>query len=112
MPAPDTTHEDLTRQLSKLIAALDRQRMEELGVPAAADTAEVLRKVHGLLTQVTSGKPADGPRNGRLDDYLGRDWVEENPWSMPYLSRIGRLLTTFPGKPPTDEHDDSTLGNP
>lgn len=83
----------LARQLSKLIAALDKQWQEELGGPEAPATALVLQKAQRLLTRSMGGQPLELADGRRLADHLGRDWMEANPWAAGHIARIDSLLT-------------------
>lgn len=80
------------RQLSKLIAALERQWREELGGPEAAATALVLRKAHGLLKVANADQPAVFAPGQRLRDYLGAAWVDLNPWAAGPIDKIDATL--------------------
>ena len=91
-----SAHDDPARQLSKLIAALERQRREELGGPEAAATALVMHKAHRLLTAVTAaGQLAELAPSQGLRLYLGAEWVEANPWAAGPIEKIDAALKRF-----------------
>ena len=84
---------ELARQLSKLIAALERQRQAELGMPEAAVTAAVLQRTHRLLMALNAGQAAAGLDGATLTGYLDAAWLEANPWAAGPVARIETLLT-------------------
>ena len=92
---PNSADDDLARQLSKLISAMERQRREELGGPEAARTELALRRTHRLMTDINGNKPPDPEASLGLARYLGTDWVDENPWAVTYLNRIETALRTI-----------------
>ena len=83
----------LSRDISKLIAAIEREWREELGGAEAAQTETVLRKVHRLLT-ILNQDHLDREFD-RLQTQIGPDWLESHPWAMPYVLRIDAALTTM-----------------
>lgn len=94
MPAPA----DLPRQLSKLVAALERQWQEELGSPAAAATASVLHRTQRLLRAVASGQAPHhlGDQGFRGD--LDAGWIEENSWAVKHLASIDAAIKQLPAR--------------
>jgi hypothetical protein len=87
------TSEHLSRDISKLIAAIEREWREELGGPEATLTETVLRKVHRLLTMLKQDSP--DRKLERLQTQIGPDWLESHPWATPYVLRIDAALTTM-----------------
>ena len=84
-----TPSADLARQLSNLIAALEREWKEDLGGPEAPETAIVLQKTHRLLTTITGGKPLVLAGDARLSDYLG------NAWANVHIDNIHGVLAQW-----------------
>lgn len=93
--SPHPGDDELARQLSKLISAMERQRREELGSPEATRTGRALHQAHRLMTDISGNKPPAAEAGRGLAEYLGTDWVDENPWAATYLSRIETALRTI-----------------
>lgn len=87
---------ELSREISKLIAAMDRTWKEELGEPEAAFTEIARRKTHHLLTQIKSDS---FPIEGSLSEILGMTWLESHPWASPYVRRIDAGLACLQDNP-------------
>jgi len=87
------SREHLSRELSKLIAAIEREWREELGGPEAPHTESVLKKVHRLLTTLKQESP--GCKYERLMSQIGTDWLESHPWATPYVQRIDAALASM-----------------
>lgn len=85
------TSEHLSREIRKLIAAIEREWREELGGPEATLTETVLRKVHRFLTMLKKND-ANNTIEG-LQAQIGPDWLESHPWATPYVLRIDAVLT-------------------
>lgn len=83
----------LRRELSKLIAAIEREWREELGGPEAPLTESVLRKVHRLLTTLKQENARC--EHERLLNQIGPDWLESHPWAAPYVQRIDAALASL-----------------
>ena len=84
---------ELARQLSKLIAALERQRQAELGMPEAAVTSAVLQRTHRLLMALNAGQAAAWLDGATLTTYLDAAWLEANAWAAGPVAKIEALLT-------------------
>ena len=82
--------EHLSRDLSKLIAAIEKEWREELGGPEAPLTESVLRKVHRLLTTIKQ-ETSDRQQECLLSQ-IGPDWLESHPWAVTYVKRIDTAL--------------------
>ena len=87
---------ELCREISKLIAAMDRAWKEELGEPEAALTEIARRKTHHLLIQIKSDS---GTLEGSLSEILGMPWLESHPWAPPYVCRIDAGLARLQDNP-------------
>lgn len=85
--------EQLNRELSKLIAAIEREWREELGGPEAPLTESVLRLVHRFLT--TLKQERSGREHERLLNQIGPDWLESHPWATPYVQRIDATIASM-----------------
>lgn len=90
-------HGELRREISKLIAAIERAWKEELGAPEAHTTEIARKKAHRLLTQLNRGETAS--IEAPLSETLGFEWLESHPWASPYVSRIDRGLARMRDKP-------------
>ena len=85
--------EQLSREVSKLIAALDKEWREELGGPEATLTETVLRKVHRLLTMLNQNGVHGEPEH--LQSQIDPAWLELHPWATPYVIRIDNALAAM-----------------
>ncbi len=91
--------EKLSREISKLIAAIEREWREELGAPEATLTETVLRKVHRLLTTIDqNGAPRE---TEQLQSQIGPVWLESHPWAIPYVIRIDTAIAAMGHNSPT-----------
>jgi hypothetical protein len=90
-PAPQF---GLTRQISKLIAALHRQRLQELGEPEAVLTETAIRNARRLLVLADLGLAGQALAERTLEELIGVEWVGSNPWAAPYLTRIKTIAST------------------
>jgi len=82
----------LRREISKLIAAIEREWKEELGGPEAAATEKALRKTHLFLTCLTDDKPWGLEPPETLSEILGEDWLESHPWAIPHVAKIQKAI--------------------
>jgi hypothetical protein len=82
----------LRREISKLIAAIEREWKEELGAPEAVATERALRKTHQFLTGLTDGKPLGLETPETLSDLLGAAWLESHPWAIPHVAKIQKAI--------------------
>jgi hypothetical protein len=89
----DNPHSTAARELSKLISALRKQWLEELGGPEAARTEAVLKNAHRLLAEVNAGNPPQPPSHAALETELGAAWLAVNPWARPHVQRLAAVLT-------------------
>jgi len=87
------TSEHPSRDISKLISAIEREWREELGGPDASLTETVLRKVHRLLTTLKLDTPDRAVEH--LQSQIGPEWLESHPWAKPYVLRIDLALTAM-----------------
>lgn len=83
----------LSRDLSKLIAAIEREWREELGGPDAPLTESVLRKVHRLLNSFQQDSRSHEIES--LQSQIGPEWLESHPWAAPYVQRIDAGLASM-----------------
>lgn len=84
--------QSLRREISKLIAAIEREWKEELGAPEAVATERALRKTHQFLTGLSEGKPPGMEPPETLSDVLGAAWLESHPWAIPHVAKIQKAI--------------------
>jgi hypothetical protein len=88
-------HAELARHLSKLISAIQRQWMEQLGEPEAPLSEAAMHRAHKLLTAAQEGRAAAALAGGSVADFLGRDWLDAQPWAGPHVQKIQAAIDTF-----------------
>ncbi|MGZ8249602.1 hypothetical protein [Methylomagnum sp.] len=86
---------ELARNLSKLISAIQKHWMEQLGEPEAPLTEAAMHKAHRLLTAVQEGTPMSALAGGTVADFLGRDWLDAQPWARPHVQKIQAAVDSF-----------------
>jgi hypothetical protein len=82
--------QQLCREISKLIAAIDRSWKEELGDPDARETERVLRSAEQLLRAFNQGTLP--PDFESLQQLAGQPWLDSHSWARPYIERIDAAL--------------------
>lgn len=90
-------HQDLLREISKLIAAIDRTWKEELGEPEANLSEKALRLTERLFRSLKQEKRP--PDFISLHSEVGAHWLESHPWAKPYVERIDSALASLNNNP-------------
>lgn len=85
-------YSDPARQLSKLISSIRRQWQEELGEPEATATEAAMTSAHKLLNAIDNKNLSATLGGATVEQFIGRDWIDDNPWAKPYVTRIATLL--------------------
>ena len=76
---------------------MDKQWREELGGPEATGTETVIRKTHWLLTRISTQKFNRSDIGNTLTNYIGDEWIANNPWVTRYLAKIETQLDSLYG---------------
>jgi hypothetical protein len=88
---------ELARHVSKLISAIQKQWMEELGEPEAPATEAALQSAQRLLTAIRDGSIARLLADGTIGQHLGGSWIATHPWAKPHVQKIeSAIRTAFP----------------
>lgn len=85
---------ELARHVSKLISAIQKQWMEELGEPDAPVTETVLQNAQQLLTAIRDGSIARLLAEGTIEQHLGASWIASHPWAKPHVRKIEAAIST------------------
>lgn len=84
----------LIRHLSRLIAALHRQWLEELGTLEGHGTRSMLTRTEQLLTRIKAGENSPENPANLLEYLLNAEWHQENIWAESYFIRLNELMKT------------------
>lgn len=78
----------LSKEISKLISAIHREWLEELGSANVSETTRILKGLRNLLEPKQDLRPAFDA----LQASMSKCWLEDHPWVIPHVQKIATLL--------------------
>lgn len=81
-------HTALQAAAGQLIKAIQKEWMDEIGVPAAAQCEQIMLSAHELLQATKQGCLTDVLRGRSITQFLGQDWVQMHPRVQPFIQAL------------------------
>lgn len=85
-------HQDLSKEVSKLIGAIQKEWIKELGETSSEETEKVIRLLRRLLVPKSNDDPEESRMHANFRADIESDWLEKHQWTIPHLIKIERLL--------------------
>jgi len=79
----------LEKAAGMLIAAIQKEWVEEMGGPTAAASERVMHASHLLLQAASaSGSVSSVVGTASVSDFLGQSWVDTHPSVLPFIRTL------------------------
>ena len=82
----------LEKAAGKLIAAIQKEWVEEMGGPTSVASEQVMHASHSLLQAASAtGSISSVVGTGSVSDFLGQSWVDAHPNVLPFIRTLEKL---------------------
>ncbi|MDR0212634.1 MAG: hypothetical protein LBJ15_01365 [Comamonas sp.] len=86
-------HTALQAAAGQLISAIQKEWLDEIGVPAAARCEQIMHSAHELLQATKQGHLAEVLQGRSITQFLGPDWVQMHPRVQPFIQALATAAT-------------------